>query len=1046
MKKLATLLICLCLCWPAGINAADTTIFTLSNPGTDKKTSVSIVFPKGTAWEKGDLITIKFESKENSAINLPAPDCLYSPESHRRFNPGANFASKCKDNPYTTMVAKMYKLSMDTEISAEWPKDLQDSWIPGYLMPTMPTDIEKAKAKFASLINLITLSGIPCKPEKGCQITSTADTRSITVSVPQPVDMMHSMVVSIPDSFGLLCPYNQGSYEIKVESKVSASSSIEIVKPEVSNPKLSINPEFPGEPSKWMFEFNLSKAGALNTNNTITLKMPVGFAKLQNSYSDFGITINGTLVQKNNIRLNSGIDFDQLILACPKPFDQSAKLTIEMSVTNLDEGDYACILSTSSDSDPVKFGPATIRFIQGSTLSETTAGFATSITARLRSSGHSAGEGVMVLLPSEFNEKCQISVNGKSISKPSFGQKTAQFDLPEAIPSGSICRIYLSNVTNPLESDTLKVTIGSKSYEIPWSVTPYQSRLNVSTYPSIANQPCVYYFRITPPPDLLEEERKQITIEGSWNKILKPKTKNVMVYVRETPIKADFNDKGALTISITDPFPNMKPLLVEIPLSSGFGSPDISSEFTVTISGKQIKSICTVQPGAPAVAYKITSASGKDISDVENGWFNEPVKLSVSTSSGKSNIILTGLTEEIKTEKKDLETTIKDSVVTQDLKAIVTDVGGMTEITLPTIKIDLSELSLKVTNPFEKTGVSPTQNLVIGVETVRKVISMGKEFMVVDPEISVAVNDVAESVKNLVTRIESEKPETKYNTDINVMLKYATNDIKVKVTDQTGRFVESSFTVKLDLKPITLELEGSQNMVVDPGTGRELIFVTEPEAQVFLGENTYKADSSGKVHAKLDIIPGYNVFLTQIITKENVSYEMQVYVIGRRQIRMKSEQKYMTVDGKKIDLKVPPTTITYKFKEGGKGNKDIKVPVAYVPLRVLAENLFSKVSYNASTQVATIIQERPDRSWKIELKVNATNALINGEPVAINKDYPIPTIIKNGSVMLPLRFAAEQLGALVGFDNNTKEITITWPDEKNPDNKTGTIPGTGKKP
>ncbi|NTU60828.1 MAG: hypothetical protein HGA95_00610, partial [Caldiserica bacterium] len=736
----------------------------------------------------------------------------------------------------------------------------------------------------------------------------------------------------------------------------------------------------------------------------------------------------------------------QLTIACPKSFDQSTKIVMEISAINLDEGDYSCTLSTSSDSNPVKFGPATIKFVSGTTTSETTAGLATSIIARLRSSGHQAGESVMVILPSEINEKCKVAINGKTIERPTFGQKTTQFELPETIPSGSICRVYLSNVTNPLSSDTVKVKIGSQSYEIPWSVSPYQSRLSVNTYPSVANTPCAYYFRITPPPDLLEEERKQITIEGAWNKILRPKARDVIVYVRETPVKAQFSDKGVLTINISEPFPNMKPLLVEIPQSSGFGSPDSSTEFTVTISGKPIKSTCTVQPGAPAVAYKITSVSGKNISDVENGWFGEPVKLYVYTSSGKSNILLSGLTQEIKSEKNDLETTFNDSIVTQDLKAIVTDVGGVTEVMLPTIKIDLSELSLKVTNPFEKTGVSPTQNLVIGIETVRKIISRGKEFMVVDPEISVSVNGVQESVKNLVTKVESEKPESKLNTDISVMLKYATNDVKVKVTDQAGRFVESSFSIKLSVKPATLELEGSQNMVVDPGQGKEIVFVTEPETQVFLGENTYKSDASGKVRAKLDINPGYNIFLTQLITKENVSYEMQVYIIGRRQIRMKSEQKYMTVDGKKVDLKVPPTTITYKFKQSGKGNQYIQVPVAYIPLRVLAENLFSTVSYDSATQTATIIQKRPDKNWKIELKVNATVALVNGEAVQINKDYPIPTIIKNGSVMLPLRFASEQLGALVGFDNKTKEITVTWPDEKKQSDKTGAVPGNGKKP
>jgi hypothetical protein len=1046
MRKLASLLICLCLIWPTAIKAAETTSIILTNPGSDKKTAVSVVFPKGTAWEKGDLITIVFDTKENTPINLPSPECLYSPDSQRRFNPGPKFTQACKDNPYPSITSKIYKLTMDSSFQAEWPKDLQDAWIPGFLMPIMPSDIEKAKAKFDSLIELVTINGLPCRPEKGTQIVSTAERRSITVVVSKPVEMMKELVISMPDLFGIVCPNSQGTYEIKVESKANASTSIEVVKPELINPKLSVLPEFPGEPSKWSFEFNLSKAGAMNTSNNFILKMLQGFAKLQETYPDFQIYINGTQVQKTNYRLISSAGFDQILIVSPITLERSSKVNLELSIINPDEGDYECYLSTSSDSIPVKFNPANIKFVQGSTLADTTAGLATSLTARLKSNGHVSGEAVLVVLPSEINENCKVTVNGKQVISPNFGAKTVQFELPTEVKSGSICRFYLSNVTNPLTSETIKVTIGNQSYSIPWNVTPYQQKVVINTYPPVANKPCSYFFRITPPPDLLEEERKQVIIDGPWNKIIHPNTKEVLLQVKGNIIKANLNPNGTVTINLPEPFPNMKPLVVEIPQSAGFGSPHSSSEFTVTIAGKTIKSICSVQPGPPAVAYKITSISGKDINHVENQWFNEPVTIQVFTSSGKSNISLTGIPDVKNTEKSDLETTINTSIVTEELKAIVYDEGGKTEVILPTVKIDLSELSLKTTNPFEKTGVCPTQNLIIGIETNKKIIPKGKEFMVVEPEISVWVNGISESVRNLVTKIESEKPDSKLVTDISTMLKYETNEIKVRATDQTGRYIDSSFTLKLNLRPVTLELEGSQNMVVDPGIGKEIVFITEPEAQVFLGENNLKADSSGKVKAKLDIVPGYNEFLTQIITKENVSYEMQVYIIGRRIIRMKSEQKFMTVDGKKIDLKVPPTTVTYKFKEGGKGNKYIQLPVAYVPLRVLAENLFSSVSYDSATQTATIIQKRPDKKWKIELKVNNTFATVNGEIVPINKDYPVPTIIKNGSVMLPLRFASEQLGSSVGYDGKTKEIIITWPGEKTQPAKPETTPGTGKKP
>ena len=567
--------------------------------------------------------------------------------------------------------------------------------------------------------------------------------------------------------------------------------------------------------------------------------------------------------------------------------------------------------------------------------------------------------------------------------------------------------------------------------------------MTVATYPNIGNRPAQYFFRITPPPDLLDVERKQVTVTGSWNKIMRPNSGPVMVNVRGISETATFDSaKNSLAINLSEEFPNMKPLTIEIPIESGFGTPDKTTDFTVTISGKTIVAPCNVIPGAPAVSYKISGTTGKELVETENGWFSEPVKLEIFTSSGNSSITLEGLDQSVTTDHKDLETTISQSIISDNLKATVVDVGGSTQVTLPPIKIDLEDILLKVTNPFEKTGVSPTQNLVVGVETNRKSIAKGNEFMVIEPEIVILINDIPETTIRLNSKIEASKAEAKLNTDVNVRLKYQVNKVTVRVTDETGRSKETSFSLKLDVKTVTLELESGKTMAFEPGQGQLISFITEPETQVYIAESVFKADMAGKVKVKLDINPGYNIFFTQLITKENVSYEYVLTVLGKRVIKMKSEQKYIMVYCSKIDIKVPPTTITFSFNKGD-GTK-IKASYAYVPLRVLAENLFSTVTYDAATKTATIIQKQPDHSKKIQLTLDNSNAIVDGQYVVINKDYPIAPVLKNGSVLIPLRFAAEQLGALVGFDNSTKEITLSWPDEKKISGTSTVAPG--KKP
>ncbi len=1026
MKKLA-LLIALCLSWPTFSHAADTVDIGLSNPGADKTTSVNIVFPRGTAWDAGDLVTVTFDASESAKIDKPLPDCGYSPDLHRRFNPGSDFWVKCKDNPFEGKFAKMYTATIGDTVSIDWSKDLPQSWIPGFLMPLIPGDQEMAAERIENLFKSITVNNVSCRPEKGCQIVSTANERKISFTLPEQVEMMKDLTITIPTYFGIVCPMSKGSYTIKVDAKVSGSVKAETVDPMVTNASFEINPKFPGERATWSFSFQLGKAGKLNLGSMIIVRLPSGFAKLQSTYHDFSIELNGLLIDKNATRIGQSESFDQLLIPCTKDMEAGTPVTIDLKVINPGEGDVTCYVLTSTDTSPATFGPEKIEFSQVTTASETTAGLPTSIATRFKSKGHKAGDNLLAILPSEINKGCKITFNGQAIVNPTMGLKNVQFELPTDLEVGAFCLLQFSDVLNPLEDSAIKISITNSSFEIPWTVTPYQSRFSVATIPPVANKPCAYTFHITPPPDLLDVERKQITIVGPWNRILRPQEPMFPVVAGSIKGTGEFDSSNNLVvIRLDEEFPNMKPITIEIPSSAGFGSPDQTSDFTVKISSKEMQATCNVLPAPPAYAFTIKTKSGKDVSDIEGGWSNEPVVVNIISSSGKSDITVFGLGESIKSSKSDLTFTLDKTMITDELPVSVSDVGGTTRFTLPQIKVDLDELKLSLTNPFEKTGVSPTTNLIIGLETNRKIIQTKKEFMVVEPEIDVMLNNVPESSIKLNSKVMSTMPDSKMSIDLQVVLRYQMNAVKITVTDQTGRSATSSFSIKLDVKNVTLEFDTNQGQAVDPGMNREIQFKTEPETTVFLGEKTYKADMAGKVKAKLDILPGYNVFFTQLISKENVSYEYQIFIYGKRSIKMKSEQKFVFVDGNKIDIKVPPTTITYKFKAGKE--KVIEVPVAYAPLRVLAENLFATVAYDAATKQITIVQKRPDRDRNLVFTVDSPIAMVDGQPYPINREYNIPAIIRNGSAMIPMRFAATYLGAKVGFDNTTKEILIDWPD------------------
>lgn len=90
-----------------------------------------------------------------------------------------------------------------------------------------------------------------------------------------------------------------------------------------------------------------------------------------------------------------------------------------------------------------------------------------------------------------------------------------------------------------------------------------------------------------------------------------------------------------------------------------------------------------------------------------------------------------------------------------------------------------------------------------------------------------------------------------------------------------------------------------------------------------------------------------------------------------------------------------------------------------VPARGVFQSMGADVKWYGDTQTVEITKD----SLKIALKIDSTNAIVNGEA----KDMPVPAIIKDGSTFLPLRFLAELLGDNeVKWDENTQTAAIPF--------------------
>lgn len=93
------------------------------------------------------------------------------------------------------------------------------------------------------------------------------------------------------------------------------------------------------------------------------------------------------------------------------------------------------------------------------------------------------------------------------------------------------------------------------------------------------------------------------------------------------------------------------------------------------------------------------------------------------------------------------------------------------------------------------------------------------------------------------------------------------------------------------------------------------------------------------------------------------------------------------------------------------------VNVTMVPARVISENLGATVGWTQSTHTATIA----GGGVAIRMTAGKSTADVNGTSVALDATVEV----KNGRVMVPLRFIGENLGLRVGWDQASRTVSLS---------------------
>ena len=90
--------------------------------------------------------------------------------------------------------------------------------------------------------------------------------------------------------------------------------------------------------------------------------------------------------------------------------------------------------------------------------------------------------------------------------------------------------------------------------------------------------------------------------------------------------------------------------------------------------------------------------------------------------------------------------------------------------------------------------------------------------------------------------------------------------------------------------------------------------------------------------------------------------------------------------------------------------------ITLAPARIITEALGADIEWHHASRTVTMTHD----AVAISLKINDKTAFVNGNAVMLD----LAPVLENGSTLLPLRFIAEQLGILVGWDAPSRSIHL----------------------
>lgn len=289
--------------------------------------------------------------------------------------------------------------------------------------------------------------------------------------------------------------------------------------------------------------------------------------------------------------------------------------------------------------------------------------------------------------------------------------------------------------------------------------------------------------------------------------------------------------------------------------------------------------------------------------------------------------------------------------------------------------------------------------------------------------------------ENTESEGETEQSAAAVNMYTGIVKAYEKNIMTVEIEGQDAAFTVTENTPVYDLKSQKKsEIKEGDSIYVfstaslltkDIKPVKAIVTGVEEDIAVSVKLDTFKEDEWG-------LISSDNNLVINVEDKEKyedkellIFYDMQTMSIPAQT----NPLEIIVIDNEDT-LPEEIKNVSISFKVGDcvlsiNGN-DVEVEKPYVigegvtlvPLRVISEAFGAKVDWNGDTK--TVLIEYGDKTIKLEID-KKTTVLNDDETFELEE---APQLTENGFTMVPLRFISETLGAEVGYDEETKNISV----------------------